>query len=84
MDAMSLRDAELIAGSNEPDYEAMTLEDLQREMVILAQLLVPIQNRRNRVIRMMERRKHEAAARARVGAMSEQQKDALRSVLDKP
>jgi hypothetical protein len=67
----------------EPDWEAFNMDDLQREMVRLAKLLVPIQNRRQQVIELMERRKREAMARARLRGLSEGHKDALRTVLKK-
>lgn len=66
----------------EPDYEAMTMAQLEAEFVSLAQQLVPIQNRRSRVADLIERRKLDAAARARLGAMPQSEREALRAVLN--
>lgn len=67
----------------EPDYEAMSMEELQAEFVSLAKQLVPIANRRNKVHALMEKRKAEVSVRARIGNLREHERDALREVLKK-
>lgn len=64
------------------DLEGMTLEALQAEFVRLAQQLVPLQNRRQAIADLMEKRTRQAGARARVLAMVPADRDALRAALD--
>jgi hypothetical protein len=63
------------------NYETATLEELQAEFVRLAGELVTIENARNEILKQMEFRKRQAAARARVSAMSDAEKEALRAEL---
>lgn len=59
----------------------MTLEQLQAEAVSLARQLAPLQTRHRAAHKLIEQRKREAAARARILVMPAAEKEALFSVL---
>lgn len=66
------------------DLSTSTMEALQAEFVRLAVLLVDLENQRTAIELEMEARKRRANVKARVDAMSEVEKDAMRQVLHVP
>lgn len=66
-----------------PDYERMTLDDLQAENIRLASELDSVYGQRRTVLALINRREAEAAALARTTGMNDLQKDALRFALRK-
>ncbi len=63
------------------NYEKLSIDELQAEFVLLAGKLVVIENARAEILKIMEFRKSQGAARSRLTAMSKTEKDALRAVL---
>ena len=62
-------------------YEKLSMEELQAEFVLLAGKLVVIENARAEILKIMEFRRSQVAARARLSVMSKTEKDALREAL---
>lgn len=61
--------------------QAMTTAELVTEFKSLAPRLAEIQDRRQAIYKILERRAQDAAARVRLGALTEDQKAALKRVL---
>lgn len=72
----------VVTRDHAPDFGALTLVELRAEALRLAGVLDIANAQRKEILRIIERRETEATARQRLGAMTEVQKDALRSVLD--
>ena len=64
------------------DYSAWTMDALQKQFVETGIEYTRIANERQGLIEEMDRRTSRASAVARIGAMSDADKDALREVLD--
>ena len=64
-----------------PDFDAMTVAQLRDEALRLAAVLTLCNDQRRTIFRLVEQRKATAAALLRVRALSETEKDALRTVL---
>lgn len=65
-----------------PDPSTMTMRELESEFRTLAGQIDVIANRRTALARELHRRTKDAAARARLLALSDDQKDALRRALE--
>jgi hypothetical protein len=63
-------------------YDAMTLDELQTEFARLAEQLAPIQEARSEIDALIKRRTSNVVATAKVAAMSDVERDAMRSALD--
>lgn len=64
-----------------PDYERMTIEQLQTELRSLAAVLDATYSSRGKVLALIEKRKAEAMAAAKVRAMTPLERDALKTAL---
>lgn len=65
------------------DFTAMTIAELKTELLRLATVGELVNDQRKAIFQLVERREAEARAAERVGAMSDIQKDALRTVLSR-
>lgn len=63
-------------------YDTATLDELEAEFKALAEELSRINARRQELAVLMSRRKAEASARVKLGAMKPLERDALKRVLD--
>lgn len=65
-----------------PDYSIMTMDQLQAELQQTAAVLDATYDARRQIIDMMEKRKADAGAQAKVKSLSPAERDALKSVLN--